>query len=144
MTIAFENHRYLENVKYIMERYPDAGFCLDTCHEHAFTPGIRYMPIWGDRLVATHISDNELMCDKDMHMIPFDGIIDYNKTAREIAECRNNVCLMLEVKPDNHEKYANMSIKDYYATATMKLKQFEKKLRVTKNRPKCRPTAQQL
>ena len=126
ITIAFENHRYLENVKFIMERYPEAGFCLDTCHENAFTPSVRYMPMWGDRLVATHLSDNEFVCDKDMHMLPFDGIIDLNKTACEIAKYDKDVTLMLEIKPDNHEKYVNISIKDYYAEATKRLKQFEK------------------
>lgn len=126
VTIAFESHRYLENVKFIMERYPKAGFCLDTAHEHAFTPGIRYMPIFGQRLVATHISDNDSLCDKDMHMLPYDGIIDFNQTAREIAECGKDVTLMLEVKPDNHERYANVLIKDYYSLAAERIKQLEK------------------
>lgn len=126
ITVAFESHRYLENVKFIMERYPQAGFCLDNCHENAFTPGIRYMPMWGNRLVATHISDNEYVCDKDMHMLPFDGNIDFSETAREIANCGRDVTLMLEIKPDNHEKYANMSIREYYADAAEKLRRLEK------------------
>lgn len=133
VTIAFENHRYLENVKFIMERYPEAGFCLDTAHEHAFTPGIRYMPMWGERLVATHISDNDSLCDKDMHMLPFDGIIDFNQSAREFAKCGKNVTLMLEVKPDNHQRYANVSIKDYYSSAAEKLKQLKKIVEIYKN-----------
>ena len=126
VSVAFESHRYLENVKFIMERYPEAGFCLDTCHENAFTPGVRYMPMWADRLIATHISDNEFVCDKDMHMLPFDGIIDFNETASEIAKCGRDVTLMLEIKPDNHERYADVSIREYYAEATKKLKQLEK------------------
>ena len=63
--VAFENHRFVENVQFIMERYPDAGFCLDTSHENGFTPGVRYMSMWGERLVATHLSDNERVCPKD-------------------------------------------------------------------------------
>lgn len=122
--IAFENHRYLENVKYIMDRYPEAGFCLDTSHEHGFTPGVRYMPIWGHRLMATHLSDNEVLCDKDMHMLPFDGIIDFKQTAREIAECGKDVALMLEVKPGNHKLYENMSIRDYYKEAAKRITRF--------------------
>lgn len=126
VTVAFESHRYLENVQCIMERYPEAGFCLDTCHEHAFTPGLRYMPLFGKRLVATHISDNDVVCDKDMHMLPFDGIIDFNKTACEIAQCSKMVTLMLEIKPDNHKRYEGMSIKDYYSEAASRLKQLDK------------------
>lgn len=126
ITIAFESHRFVENVRYFMERYPEAGFCLDTSHEDAFTPGVRYMPMWGHRLVATHLSDNEYVCDYDMHMLPFDGHIDWDKTAREIAECGRDVTLMLEIKPDNHEKYKDVSIKDYYAAAAKSIKRFAK------------------
>ena len=117
VTIAFESHRFVENVQYMMERYPQAGFCLDTAHEDAFTPGFRYMPLWGDRLVATHLSDNEYVCDRDMHMLPFDGHIDFGKTAYEIARSGRNVTLMLEIKPDNHPRYRDVTIRDYYAAA---------------------------
>ena len=61
-----------------------------------------------------------------MHMLPYDGIIDFNQTAREIAECGKDVTLMLEVKPDNHERYANVLIKDYYSLATERIKQLAK------------------
>lgn len=122
--IAFENHRYVENVKFIMDRYPEAGFCLDTSHENGFTPGVRYMPMWGNRLVATHLSDNEIVCDKDMHMIPFDGCIDFEQTAREIAQSSKDITLMLEIKPNNHPKYSNMSVKEYYSVAADRIKRF--------------------
>lgn len=115
--LAFESHRYVENVEFILNRYPETGFCLDTAHEDAFTPGVRYLPKWANRLVATHISDNEFVCDKDMHMLPFDGNIDFDKTARELAACGRDVVLMLEVKPGNHEKYKDVSIKEYYRAA---------------------------
>lgn len=124
--IAYESHRFLENVKYFMERYREAGFCLDNCHEYAFTPGVRYMPLFGDRLVATHISDNDCIGNNDKHMLPFDGVIDFDKAACEIAENGKDVTLMLEIKPDNHEKYKDVSIKDYYAEAAKRLKRFEK------------------
>ena len=131
--IAFESHRFFENVAYFMERYPQAGFCLDTAHEDAFTPGVRYLPMWGDRLVATHISDNEYVCDYDMHMLPFDGHIDWEQTAREFAEFGNDVTLMLEVKPDNHEKYKDISIKDYYAAAAKSARRLAEMVEKAKN-----------
>ncbi len=124
ITVAFENHRYVENVRCIIERYPDVRFCLDTSHENAFTPGVRYMPMWGGRLAATHISDNECVCDKDMHMLPFDGCIDFSQTAREIAESGRDVTLMLEVKPDNHSRYIDVSVNDYYAAAAERIGKF--------------------
>lgn len=122
--IAFESHRFVENVKYFMERYPEAGFCLDTSHEDAFTPGVQHMPMWGHRLVATHLSDNEYVCDVDMHMLPFDGHIDWEQKAREIAECGREITLMLEIKPDNHEKYRDMPLGAYYAAAAESVRRF--------------------
>lgn len=124
ITIAFENHKYIENVQFMMERYPDAGFCLDTSHENGFTPGVRYMSMWSDRLVATHLSDNECVCDKDMHMIPFDGSIDFEQTAFEIAKSARDLTLMLEIKPNNHPKYKDMSAKEYYAAAAKSIRKF--------------------
>jgi len=124
VAIAFESHRYVENVAYFMERYPEAGFCLDTSHEDAFTPGVRHMPMWGHRLAATHLSDNECVCDYDFHMLPFDGHIDWAQTAREIAESGRDVTLMLEIKPDNHEKYKDVSILDYYTAAAKRIRRF--------------------
>lgn len=120
--IAFESHRYTENVEFILNRYPETGFCLDTAHEDAFTPGVRYLPKWASRLVATHISDNEYVCDKDMHMLPFDGHIDFDKTARELAESGRDIVLMLEIKPDNHEKYKDVTIQDYYRAAAQSVR----------------------
>lgn len=123
--IAFESHRYVENVKYILDRYPEAGFCLDTAHENAFTPGVKYLPDWGSRLVATHISDNEYVCDKDMHMIPFDGSIDFEQTAKEIAQTCYDGTLMLEIKPDNHERYKDVSLNDYYKSAAKSIRKLD-------------------
>lgn len=124
VTVAFESHRFVENVRFMMERYPEAGFCLDTSHEDAFTPGFRYMPLWGHRLVATHLSDNEYVCDVDMHMLPFDGHIDFTKTAREIAESGRELTMMLEIKPDNHPRYRDLTCAQYYTAAAASVRKF--------------------
>lgn len=124
ITIAFESHRFIENVQFMLERYPESKFCLDTAHENAFTPGFRYMPLWGDRLVATHLSDNEYVCDVDMHMLPFDGHIDFEQTAREIALSGRELTMMLELKPDNHPMYKDVTIRDYYAAAAKSARKF--------------------
>lgn len=135
VTIAFESHRYVENVKYFLERYPEAGFCLDTSHEDAFTPGVRHMPMWGHRLVATHLSDNEYVCDYDMYMLLFDGNIDLARTAREIGQSGREVTLMLEIKPDNHEKYKDMPLREYYAAAASSLRRFAAMVEAARNAP---------
>lgn len=125
VTVAIENHRYVENVKYIMDMFPQTAFCYDTCHAHGFTPGIDYISMWGNRLLATHISDNDNVCDKDMHMLPFDGIIDFDTIAKEFVKCGYNGTLMLEIKPDNHQLYSDMSIDMYYARASERIKRLK-------------------
>ena len=44
------------------------------------------MPLFGNRLICTHIHDNDCMYDHDMHMIPFDGAVDYDRVTRQIRE----------------------------------------------------------
>lgn len=124
VTLAFESHRFVENLRCLLDRYPEARFCLDTSHEDAFTPGVRYLPMWGEKLVATHISDNAYPGDRDMHMIPFDGNIDFDRTAKELAECGADITLMLEIKPQNHEKYKKMTVLEYYTAAAKDIRRF--------------------
>ena len=42
----------------------------------------------------------------------------------EIAACGREVTLMLEIKPDNHDKYKNMPLREYYAEAAKCVKRF--------------------
>ena len=110
------------------------GMCMCLLPEwDAFTPGVRYMPMWGHRLVATHLSDNEYVCDYDMHMLLFDGNIDLAQTARELARCGRDVTLMLEIKPDNHEKYRDMPLREYYAAAASSLRRFAAMVEAVRN-----------
>ena len=83
ITIAFENQRKLANLALMFEMYgkdTNVGFCWDVGHEKCFADSMEYMPLFGDRLVFTHIHDNHLQPDGDEHLLPFDGLIDYNRT----------------------------------------------------------------
>ena len=98
VSIAFENTRMLGNLAWVLEEFGEAsnaGFCWDTGHEACFTPGREYMPIFGKRLICTHIHDNDL--EYDCHYLPFDGKIDFERVARQIRESGYQGALMLEV-----------------------------------------------
>lgn len=97
--IAFENQRKLANLSWALETFgPDvAGFCWDCGHEQCFTPGREYMPLFGDRLICTHIHDNSGKFDCDEHKLPFDGILSEEYYARHMARSPYNGSLMLEV-----------------------------------------------
>lgn len=98
--IAFENQRKLGNIAWAFEAFPkdsNVGFCWDLGHESCFTPGREYMPLFGDRLLCTHIHDNFGKYNEDKHLIPFDGNIDYNRKVELIKKYNYSGTLMLEV-----------------------------------------------
>ena len=125
VTIAFENQRKLANLAWAMETFgPDSnvGFCWDCGHESCFTPGREYMPIFGKRLICTHIHDNHGIYNGDDHMLPFDACMDFEKVARQIRESGYEGSLMLEVGPGAHEVYQDMSWDDFFARAAAAVK----------------------
>lgn len=97
--IAFENQRKLANLAWAFEAFPDdnVGFCWDCGHEFCFTPGRHYMPLFGDRLICTHIHDNTAVFNEDTHVLPFDSACDFDYVAGAIRDSGYTGSLMLEV-----------------------------------------------
>ena len=85
--IAFENQRKLFNLAWAFETFgPEdgVGFCWDCGHENCFTPGKQFMPLFGDRLICTHIHDNDGV--QDAHTLPYYGSTDWEQVAQAFAE----------------------------------------------------------
>ncbi len=102
VTIALENLRSLGNIASLLERYSNVknvGFCWDVGHEYCFTKGSDYMKLFGDRICYTHIHDNTCEYDKDYHLIPFDGKIDYAPIVQKYKESGYSGTLTLETSP---------------------------------------------
>ena len=106
--IAFENQRMLGNIAWAFEAFPQdtVGFCWDCGHEFCFTPGRHYMPLFGDRLICTHIHDNTAVFNEDRHYIPFDGVCDFRYVTDTLRTYGYTGSLMLEI--GNRERYGNM------------------------------------
>ena len=128
--IAYENQRMLGNIAWAFEQFassPALGFCWDCGHENCFTYGREYMPIFGKKLVCTHIHDNlgpvGIDGRNDLHMLPFDGSFDYERFARQINESGYKGSLMLEVMK-SHSKgfYDAMSNETYMQRAADAIK----------------------
>jgi sugar phosphate isomerase/epimerase len=84
VTIALENltiHGYLS---YVFERAssPSLGFCYDAGHRNFAEPGVDLLSLYGDRLVALHLHDND--GSDDQHLIPFEGSIDWQEQMTKI------------------------------------------------------------
>ncbi len=117
--IAFENQRKLANLAWAMETFPSdvAGFCWDCGHESCFTPGREFMPLFGDRLLCTHIHDNSGEWNADHHLLPFDGAINYDRFAEHIRQSGYQGSLTLEIMAGHHPMYADYSIDQYLEKA---------------------------
>ncbi len=87
-TVAIENsvfpphlYKVLDNIK-----SPVFGHCYDSGHRNAFAPNEDFLGKYGSRLVATHMQDNE--GKRDLHIMPFDGTIDWNSLASQLAKTK--------------------------------------------------------
>lgn len=127
ITIAFENQRKLANISFAFEIYKDVknvGFCWDTGHEACFADGIEFMPLFGKKLVFTHIHDNFAEPGGDLHMIPFDGRIDFEKCARHIKSSGYKETLTLEIFPTISGRYNDVCMEKYYEKAYRAIQKF--------------------
>ena len=113
--IAFENQRYLANIAFGFEQFPTAGFCWDVGHEDVFAGGRRYMPLFGDRLCQLHVHDN--FFEKDVHIVPYDGKVDFERVAESIAGTDYDRSLMLELNASASEVYKGWTPEQYYKHA---------------------------
>lgn len=117
VSIAFENTRKLANLAWAFEEFSgvnNVGFCYDSGHEACFTPGREYLPIFGDRMICTHIHDND--CIKDLHLLPFDGKIDFDRVTNQIRKSGYQGTLMLEVS-GGKEIYQHLTAEDFLKQA---------------------------
>ena len=117
--IAFENLRVPAYLYWVMDAFKDydnVGFCWDIGHENCFTEGISYLKLYGDKLLCTHLHDN--LCEKsgDLHMLPFDGKIDYEKALKDMAKLDFDGPIMLEVFA-KHEMYNGITPADFLKRA---------------------------
>lgn len=74
----------------------DLKYCFDTGHAH-MTEGVpRSFETMRERIVTTHVHDNR--GEKDEHLLPFEGSIDWQATLRSLASLPLLPALVLELK----------------------------------------------
>ena len=135
--IAFENTEGEEYLAAVMERFKDSpavGFCWDTGHEMCYNRSKDMLSLYGDKLIATHLNDNLGIRDyggnitwiDDLHLLPFDGIADWQGIADRLTKCGYDGILTFEFnrysKPERHENdfYKAMPIEQYLTLAYMR------------------------
>ncbi len=124
--IAFENLEPLPHIDAVLEHITDPfhGFCWDCGHNTCYTPHIDMMKKFGSRVLCLHIHDNygvtqpgSIDYRDDRHMLPFDGILDWDWFADKIRTAHYEGPITLEVSVKSKQSYKDMSIEDYLAKA---------------------------
>ncbi len=136
--IAFENtegEKYLEYLWENLGDHPAVGFCIDTGHELCYNRGKDMITPYGKdgKLIATHINDNlgvtgeDIFWHDDYHLLPFDGIGDWQGVADRLKAVGYNGILTTELttgdKPGRTEnaRYRSFSPAEYYEEAYKRL-----------------------
>lgn len=115
--LLYENIRPSGNLSEMFKRHPKSRFCWDTGHEHCFSFGKKFMPLFRDRLSGLHIHDNRCFPFFDDHRLPFDGKINFDIVAKELAESSYNGPLMLEILAHKTHLYSTLTPEQYYERA---------------------------
>jgi sugar phosphate isomerase/epimerase len=78
--------------------YPDLGICFDTGHAHLMSSVHQAFGVLADRIRSTHVHDNRR--DRDSHLWPGEGNIDWNQTMQSLRSAPNTPALLLEIEGD--------------------------------------------
>ena len=128
--IAFENvegELYLKTLMETFQEYDNVGFCWDSGHEQCYNRGEDMLALYGNRLIATHLNDNLGVRDydgkitwiDDLHMLPGDGIINWNDAVSRLNKCGFDGILTFELNKCSkrgrveNDKYEKLSLKEY-------------------------------
>lgn len=126
-----EGEEYLAAVMKACRDIPSVGFCWDTGHELCYNHAQDMTALYGDRLCATHLNDNlgirdyegQITWIDDLHLLPFDGVTDWQSVADRLKACYFEGPLTFELntlsKPGRHENdgYAAMPLEVYLSEA---------------------------
>ena len=132
--LAFENLEIPGHLDAVLSDITEYhGFCWDIGHNHCYTPDIDMMSRYSDRLICTHIHDNygvtgeTITYHDDLHLLPFDGDIDWAAECAKIKASPFTGSLMLEIDKIKAKdpRYADITMQEYISRA------YQRALRLT-------------
>ena len=108
--LAFENVSVSKHLKYILDNYdsPYVGMCYDSGHEHCWTSDVDWLGLYRKRIFAIHLHDND--GNKDAHLLPFEGTIDWDLKMRKIAESSYAGSITIEAEYNSKGVYADQGL----------------------------------
>ncbi len=123
--LAFENLEPHPHLQVIMDLIPDFhGFCWDCGHNLCYTPTVDMMSLYGERLICTHIHDNcgitrpgDIHYRDDLHLLPFDGNLDWEWVAEKFRNANFEGPLTLELGLKGKAEYGEMPLQEFFNDA---------------------------
>lgn len=131
--LALENTEGEPYLAALMQAYgddPAVGFCIDTGHELCYNHAQDMIGKYGKKKVfETHLNDNMGMTGEkptwldDAHMLPFDGIADWDGIAARLKKADFCGDLVFELnqgnRPERHtnDRYISLSQPEYFRLA---------------------------
>ena len=137
--IAFENTEGEEYLKAILDRYGDRehiGFCFDSGHAMCYNSGSDILGKFGKYIFSTHLNDNmgqtedEITFHDDNHMLPYDGIANWDIIAKQLKECKFEGPFTFELVKGNrperntNDRYIEMTFEEYINEAYKRAEKF--------------------
>ena len=131
---AFETLEGEEYLQALLTRYhnrPHVGYCWDSGHDHCYPHKLDFLKTFGDRLIMTHIHDNQgtrgtpTTLD-DLHLLPGDGNIHWEHNIARLKNLPKQKILNFELKKlckstDPADRiYADLSTEDYFHLAAQR------------------------
>lgn len=136
--LALENldNNSIEHFRFLLDnvKMDNVGFCYDAGHHNLYAKDLDLLELYGNRLMAVHLHDNlgdyQFGDDytRDLHYIPFDGNVDYDRVISGLKKANYKNVIMLELHKRSRglpKLYENMSNLEYLK----KCKQTAEKIR---------------
>ncbi len=110
--VAFENTKIKGYLDYVIENIDNknVGICFDSGHYHVHFDDDLDFTKFKDRIFAVHLHDNDK--SDDLHLIPFDGTLDWEDTIRNLKKCNYSGPITMELC--YRYDYLNIGIDDFY------------------------------
>ena len=106
MKVAFENTKIKGYLEYVLDNIKDdnVGICFDAGHDEF------NFELFKNRIFAVHLHDNDK--SDDLHLLPFDGTIDWEYVINKLKDCNYNGPITMELS--YRYDYLNMSLDCFY------------------------------
>jgi len=121
--VAFENTKIWGSLEYVFNHIKNSniGICFDAGHYHCHFNDRFNWKKFKNKIFAVHLHDNDK--SDDLHLLPFDGTIDWKELAKNLKNANYKGPIILE--SCYRYDYLNMTIEDFYKLSLEKAKQID-------------------